>query len=82
MFDRKWYEGLREKYGATFLPSVYEKVKIDVEAEERKNRSPSEAWKRVWPFAGLYGIWKAIQSKAYVEARKATWRELGKTGKN
>lgn len=79
MFDRKWYEGLREKYGATSLPTVYEKVKIDVEAEKRKNSSLSEAWKRIWPFAGIYGIVKAIQSKTYVEARRATWREFNKT---
>lgn len=76
MFDRKWYDGLREKYDATSLPSVYEKVKINVEAEKRKSNNVS--WKRIWPFAGIYGIVKAIQSKTYLEARKATWREFGK----
>jgi delta24-sterol reductase len=28
----------------------------------------------MWPFAGFYGIKKAIESKTYVEAREATWR--------
>lgn len=78
MFDRKWYEGLREKYDATSLPSVYEKVKVDVKAEDRKNRSLLGAVKKIWPFAGFYGIWKAIQSKTYIEARKAKWRSFGK----
>ncbi|KAG0648456.1 3-beta-hydroxysterol Delta-24-reductase [Hyphodiscus hymeniophilus] len=78
MFDRKWYDDLRQKYGATSLPSVYEKVRINVETEERKNRSLSEAWKRIWPLAGMYGIWKAIRSKTHLEARNAAWREYGK----
>ncbi|KAL2018418.1 hypothetical protein VTK56DRAFT_837 [Thermocarpiscus australiensis] len=30
LYDRTWYEGLRERYGATTLPSVYDKVHVDV----------------------------------------------------
>lgn len=73
MFDRKWYDGLREKYGATTLPSVYDKVKAKPEDEGRV-----ETMGEKWPWAGFYGIWKAIQSKTYVEARKASWRTLKK----
>ena len=80
MFDRQWYEGLRKKYLAGSLPTVYDKVKVNVEAE--KKAEAEKSWIRrlatMWPFAGFYGIKKAIESKTYIEARKATWRTLGK----
>lgn len=72
MFDRKWYDGLREKYSATSLPSVYDKVKAQ---PERQGVHSKEAFKERWPWAGFYGIWKAIQSKTYIEARRAAWRQ-------
>jgi hypothetical protein len=75
MYDREWYDGLREKYNATSLPTVYEKVKIDVEAD-RKERQ--ESWSRkvrsVWPLGGLWGIRKAIESKEYHIHRNSTWK--------
>ena len=82
MFDRKWYEILREKYDAGSLPTVYEKVKVDVEAEKKaaaENRSLLRSLTEMWPFAGFYGIKKAIESKTYIEARRASWRTFGKT---
>ncbi|RFU30741.1 hypothetical protein B7463_g5615, partial [Scytalidium lignicola] len=63
-FDRKWYDDLRNKYGATTLPSVYEKVKVDVEAE-RNALTNSSFLRRLlvkWPLSGFWGIWKAIQN--------------------
>ena len=78
MFDRSWYDGLREKYNATSLPSIYEKVTVDVEAEKRKLGTFSGMVKRTWPAAGIWGLWKAIQSKSYIEARQAKWRTSGK----
>ncbi|KAL4986702.1 hypothetical protein BDW68DRAFT_197855 [Aspergillus falconensis] len=75
MYDRKWYDGLREKYNATTLPSVYDKIKIDVEAD-RKERQ--ESWSRkvrsIWPLGGLWGIKKAIESKEYHIHRNSTWK--------
>jgi delta24-sterol reductase len=82
MYDRKWYESLREKYDATSLPSVYEKAKVDVEAEtkaEAENASILGSLTSVWPFSGFYGIKKAIDSRSYLEARKAAWKSFGKT---
>ena len=73
MFDRKWYDGLREKYNATTLPSVFDKVKAKPEDEGKVERLGEK-----WPWAGFYGIWKAIQSKTYVDARKAAWRTWSK----
>jgi len=46
MFDRKWYNELREKYQAETLPSVYDKVC-------RAQRYPVDLWKGA--LAGLFG---------------------------
>ncbi|THY71984.1 FAD binding domain protein [Aureobasidium pullulans] len=69
-FDRKWYDELREKYGATNLPSVYDKVR----APSEKAAAP-EKFLDKWPWAGFFGIYKAIQSKTYLQARSAAWRK-------
>ncbi|MCJ1443733.1 MAG: hypothetical protein MMC23_004233 [Stictis urceolatum] len=79
MFDRKWYDGMREKYHATTLPSVYEKVKIDIEAEGERAASPTGNWLLdMWPVNGLYGIRKAIESKSYLAARASKWKSFVK----
>ncbi|KAH7030471.1 hypothetical protein B0J12DRAFT_583389 [Macrophomina phaseolina] len=74
-FDRGWYETLREKYGATSLPSLYEKVKVDVEAEKRMIAS---SWlmciRETWPISGIWALVKAIQSGSYLHARNSTWK--------
>lgn len=74
-FDRKWYEGLRQKYNATSLPNVYDKVKIDVEADKKEMAQSWGRWLRsIWPLGGTYGLRKAIQSRDYMLARDSTWR--------
>ncbi|RDW64452.1 FAD-binding oxidoreductase [Aspergillus mulundensis] len=79
MYDRTWYDGLRKKYNATTLPSVYDKIKIDVEADRRERK---ESWSRkvrsVWPLGGLWGIKKAIESGEYHIHRNSTWKWTGK----
>ena len=79
-FDRKWYEDLRTKYDATSLPSVYDKVKVDVEAEKKAESEKSTAGRLMmaWPFGGYYGIKKAIESRTYIAARKSKWKTFGK----
>ena len=80
MYDREWYDTLRIKYGATSLPSVYEKVKYDPEAEQQAaNSSLAESLMASWPFSGFYGIKKAIESGAYLQARRAPWKSMGET---
>ncbi|KAK7518781.1 hypothetical protein IWZ03DRAFT_393616 [Phyllosticta citriasiana] len=69
IYDRKWYDELRQKYGATSLPSVYEKVKVDVSADKKTNPLLD-----IWPLGGVYAIYKAIQSGTYLQARKSTWK--------
>ncbi|SMQ54340.1 unnamed protein product [Zymoseptoria tritici ST99CH_3D7] len=76
-FDQEWYNGLREKYHATTLPTVYEKVRVDVEAERkaRESRSWTQRVREMWPFAGLYGLRQSIKSRDYMKAREATWKD-------
>jgi len=71
---REWYDALREKYRATTLPSVWDKVHVDGTAASSKKRH----WlKRQPPLGGLYGIWKSIQSKDYMLHRNAKWKGKG-----
>ena len=82
MYDRKWYDSLRVKYDATSLPSVYEKVKVDIEAEKRAaNPSFEESLKGTWPISGLYGLKKAIDSGAYLQARNSAWKSIGESAR-
>lgn len=74
IYDKPWYTALREKYSATTLPTVYDKVKIDVEANRRKRQETRQSFKGKWPVGGLYGIWKAIQSGDYHLHRRAEWK--------
>jgi hypothetical protein len=75
IYDRKWYEGLRQKYSATTLPSVYDKVKIDVEADRKERQESWSRWARsFWPLGGMWGIKKAIESKEYFIHRNSTWK--------
>jgi len=70
VYDRTWYEGLRKKYSATLLPSVYQKVKVAL----RDSNSWSAWFVSLWPLGGFWGIWKAIQSKEYLKHRNALWK--------
>lgn len=75
VYDKKWYDALREKYGANSLPNVYEKVRVDVEAEKKVwNSSPLGSWLTQWPLGGFYGIKKAIESGSYLQARASQWK--------
>lgn len=75
-FDRTWYDSLRKKYHAETLPTVYEKVRVDVEAEKRAKDSATIQQKILdtWPIAGWYGISKSIESGDYVQARNPAWK--------
>ncbi|KAK3316949.1 hypothetical protein B0H66DRAFT_562450 [Apodospora peruviana] len=70
-YDRHSYDKLRGKYGASYLPSVYDKVKVDVDAEEAAARASVGAmlltfvW-GIWPIAGLYGVYRAVLGGDYL----------------
>lgn len=77
VYDRPWYQALREKYSATTLPTVYDKVKIDIETSRIERQKWKESFKSKWPFGGAYGIWKSIASKDYQLHRNAQWKHKG-----
>ncbi|KAB5513138.1 hypothetical protein GE09DRAFT_1295367 [Coniochaeta sp. 2T2.1] len=69
-YDRKSYDNVRAKYGADWMPSVYDKVKVDVEAEDRE----LEKWMpwltalfwSIWPLRGLYGVLMTLLGSDYL----------------
>lgn len=73
--NKEWYQDLRNKYKATSLPNVYDKVRV-------KDSPPETGWKawvrNQWPLGGLVGITRGIQSKDYMLHRNATWKWNGK----
>lgn len=73
---REAYEALREKYSATSLPSVHDKVRVKAGDEAEDGWKP---WlKSLWPVGGAVGLWKGIKSKDYMLHRNATWKWTGK----
>ena len=71
IYDRNWYEALREKYGAKLLPSVYDKIKVDLLPGRTAAGLDWRSWFRLklwetWPVAGLYGVAKVIVGGDYL----------------
>lgn len=70
-YDRQSYDALRAKYGAAYLPSVYDKVRVDIDAEEAavnatwRTRAKAKIW-GVWPLRGLYGFASAVAGTEYL----------------
>jgi len=75
IYGREWYDDLRQKYNATSLPSVYDKVRIDVEVETKAVKSSWWLWfLSFWPISGFWSLWKANASRQYLLA--ASWRSI------
>ena len=72
IYDKRWYDALRTKYGATHLPSVYDKVKVDVSTVTRRKDwlgwAKDVAW-GVWPVSGVYGVLKTLYEREYLLAK-------------
>ncbi|KAG6223671.1 hypothetical protein E4U34_000744 [Claviceps purpurea] len=75
--NRGWYEDLRQKYHATTLPTVHDKVRIDIDAAREERKKAKQSLKSRWPVGGLYGIWQAIKSRDYLLHRRAEWKYKG-----
>ncbi|RAL12508.1 FAD-binding oxidoreductase [Aspergillus homomorphus CBS 101889] len=64
IYDRRRYDALRERYHAAYLPDLFEKVRVNLDALDvlkKEGWGPylrRKAW-GVWPFSGLYGVWRA-----------------------
>lgn len=70
IYDEKRYMGLRRKYHAENLPSVYDKVKVDLQDVTGKNSvQQTQTWSdwgykrfwQTWPLGGLYGVASATK---------------------
>lgn len=71
IFDREGVDALRRRFHAEYLPTVFDKVKVDVDEEERREQATGESrWRRrvkgVWPVAGVYGVVHALLRKDYL----------------
>ena len=75
-FDKSNYDELRRTYHAESLPTVYEKVRVNVEAEEKAkaNATMIQKVRDAWPISGLYGAKKAYDSGDYLATRNAGWK--------
>lgn len=81
VYDRESYDAVRARYKAEHLPSVYDKVRRDVEAERARER---KGWKgrvwRVWPVRGAYGVYKVIRGGDYLLQDKGKGKGEGGSG--
>ncbi|KAF4499130.1 hypothetical protein FAGAP_4723 [Fusarium agapanthi] len=78
LYDRSWYERLREHYFATTLPTVYNKVKIsdsDADGRNEKGWGLGNLWNK-WPIGGICGMILAFYSGDINLHRRAKWRCL------
>ena len=71
IYDEKWYTALRAKYHATYLPTVFEKVKYDWGAEERAIKGSWLRWLFswlwwIWPMPGIYGVLCVLLQSEYL----------------
>ncbi|KAL9056700.1 MAG: hypothetical protein Q9162_002769 [Coniocarpon cinnabarinum] len=87
IYGKERYDALRRKYAAAWLPSVFDKMKVDLsvldESEEDIKRDEKimqwgdwinyKFWK-AWPMAGLYGVAHCIVKKEYVVAEDPFWK--------
>lgn len=56
------------------------KDKFDPEAEQcAANPSLAEDLMGSWPFSSFYGIKRAIENGAYLQARTSAWKSMGET---
>ncbi|KAJ6189947.1 hypothetical protein N7519_004855 [Penicillium mononematosum] len=75
IYNKPGYDSLRARYHAQHLPSLYEKVRVRESDLPGPHRGEFESgWKgsvkralwNVWPFCGLYGVYKAWRGGDYL----------------
>lgn len=70
IYDKKQYDALRERYHASYLPNLYQKVRVDLSPGRQRSEMGWCEWAKdvVWetrPVSGLYGVWKAFWGGEY-----------------
>ena len=69
IYDEKKYMELRNQYHAESLPSVYEKVRVDLQGVAGERTQSKQSWSdwvyrqfwSTWPLGGLYGVASATK---------------------
>ncbi|KAJ5102984.1 hypothetical protein N7532_003513 [Penicillium argentinense] len=85
IYNKDRYDSLREKYHAQHLPTLYDKVRVresDLPGAHRGNFE--SGWKGmvkralwdVWPFSGLYGVYKAWRGGDYLLQKEASSKKI------
>ncbi|KOS17027.1 Delta(24)-sterol reductase [Escovopsis weberi] len=77
-YDRPAYDRLRQRYRAQHLPSVYDKIKVDVVTEESAKRANwrarmGNAVMNTWPMPGLRGMRALLAGSEYLLRSKRRW---------
>ncbi|KAF5602676.1 7-dehydrocholesterol reductase [Fusarium subglutinans] len=75
LYDWSWYERLRERYFATTLPTVYDKVKKsgpDTDGRHENGWGLGSLLNK-WPVGGIYGMILAFYSGDINLHRRAKW---------
>jgi Delta24-sterol reductase len=78
-FDREWYDNLRTKYGADSLPTVYEKVKVDIEKEKAaEDVSMLGRLVKTWPFGGFMEFGRRFRVGVMLRLGSRFGRSMGR----
>jgi Delta24-sterol reductase len=77
IYNRPRYQALRVKYDATTLPSVYDKIKVDL----TPRRQPQGIWS-TWPLSQMPDIWNAWPMSGVYGALRAAVGYYTPYGKN
>ncbi|KAI3319256.1 FAD-binding domain-containing protein [Xylariaceae sp. AK1471] len=75
LYDKQWYDDLRKRYWAESLPTIYDKVKVDMKKQEQ-NLTWGGWLKSFWPIPGVLGVIAAIQSKDYLLHKNKPWKGI------
>ncbi len=74
LYDKQWYDAVRSKYKASELPTVYEKVNVDLSKRVHTRDQNWQAWayekfKEQWPIRGVYGVLQTFLGREYLLAK-------------
>lgn len=75
IYDKKQYDALREKYHASYLPDLYQKVRVDLSPQQGSQNWVDWAKSVIWeirPVSGLYGVYKALRGGEYFIRKSKT----------
>lgn len=74
IYDKGWYDGLRAKYSATYLPSMYDKTRYDWDAEQKAIQTSWLRWLFsfiwwIWPMPGIYSVICVLMHSDYLSSK-------------